>query len=252
MSILKGLQEKLPQNADISEVKFEASEIVLYTKNKSFFSNCEGPVRELVRGLKKRIEIRPDPSISMDMEKAKKKIKEIVPESAGLVEIYFEPELGKVIIEVQKPGLVIGKGGETYKRIKNETFWLPKIERAPAIKSEIVSAVRRLLHTEIDYRKKFLNSIGQKINTALTEEEKANEWVRVSMLGGARQVGRSSLLVQTSNTNVLMDCGVDVGSDTFPYLDAPEFNMEKLDAIIASHAHLDHVGYIPYLYENGY
>jgi len=252
MSILKELQSKIPANAKISEVKFEGSEIVLYTQSKDFFKNHERPVKEIVRELKKRIEVRPDLSITMDMEKTKEKIKQIIPKDAGLVEIYFEPELGKVIIEVQKPGLVIGKGGETYKKIKNETFWLPKIERAPAIKSDVVSAVRRLLHTEIDYRKKFLNRIGQDINTPLNVEDKNNEWIRLTMLGGARQVGRSSILVQTSFSNVLMDCGVDVGSDTHPYLDAPEFNLDKLNAVVISHAHLDHLGYVPYLYELGY
>jgi KH/beta-lactamase-domain protein len=252
MSILKELRDKLPANAKISEVKFEGSELVLYTQSKAFFKECEGTIRQVVRELKKRIEIRPDLSITMDMEKAKKRIKEIVPKDAGLVEIYFEPELGKVIIEVQKPGLVIGKGGETYRQIKNETFWLPKIERAPAIKSEIVGAVRRLLHSEIDYRKKFLNRIGQTINTELTEEQKKKEWVRLSMLGGSKQVGRSSIFVQTPNSNVLMDCGVDVGSNTTPFLDAPEFDLDKLNVVIASHAHLDHVGFIPYLYEKGY
>ncbi len=252
MSILKELRERIPKNAEISQVKFEGSELVLYTKSRSFFKNFEKTVKEVVRELKKRIEIRPDLSITMDMEKTKKKIREIVPESAGIVEIYFEPDLGKVIIEVQKPGLVIGKGGETYRRIKNETYWLPKIERAPSIKSDIVVAVRKLLHSEIDYRKKFLNRIGQKINVPQSEEEKRNEWIRISALGGFRQVGRICVLVQTSCSNVMLDCGVDVGSNSYPYLDAPEFDIEKLDAVVATHAHLDHVGYIPYLYENGY
>jgi KH/beta-lactamase-domain protein len=253
MSILKEMREKLPEDAAISEVKFEGSEIVMYTKNKDFFRESEGPVKELVRELKKRVEIRPDITISADPEATKKAIQDIVPEGAGIVEIYFEPELGKVVIEAQKPGLIIGKGGETYKRIKNETLWLPKIERAPAIKSDVVRAVRNLLHSELDYRKKFLNNIGQKINQKPEGEYDRNkEWVRMSTLGGFRQVGRSSLLFQTSLSSILADCGIDVASDQFPYLNAPEFNMEKLDAIVLSHAHLDHCGYIPYLYEAGY
>ncbi|HJW97446.1 MAG TPA: beta-CASP ribonuclease aCPSF1 [archaeon] len=253
MSILKEMQEKLPADAKISEVKFEGSEIVMYTKNKDFFRGGEASIRELVRELKKRVEVRPDISICSDPEATKKAIQEMVPEGAGIVEIYFEPELGKVIIEAQKPGLIIGKGGETFRRIKNETLWLPKIERAPAIKSDVVRAVRNLLHSELDYRKKFLNMIGQKINQKPERGyDKNKEWVRMSALGGFRQVGRSSLLFQTSLSSILVDCGVDVSSDQVPYLSVPEFSMEKLDAIVLSHAHLDHCGYIPFLYENGY
>ena len=250
MSILKELDKRLPKDATISEVKFEGSEIVLYTKNPEFFRKSERIVREIVHSLKKRIQIRPDMAITMDMEKAKAQIEKIVPESAGIKAIYFEPELGKVVIESQKPGLVIGKGGETFRRIRDETLWLPKIERAPAIDSDIVRAVRNLLHSEIPYRKKFLNKIGQQINDELPKNKE--EWVRLTALGGFRQVGRSSMLVQTPYSSVLMDCGVDVGGDTTPHLEAPEFNTEKLDAVVLSHAHLDHCGFIPWLYNNGY
>ncbi|MCK5022657.1 MAG: beta-CASP ribonuclease aCPSF1, partial [Candidatus Aenigmarchaeota archaeon] len=249
-TLLKELGKNLPKDAEITEVKFEGPEIVLYTKNEEFFKNHDQVIRRMVSALKKRIEVRPDLSITMDMEKTKKAINKIVPKEAGVQEIYFEPELGKVVIESQKPGMVIGKGGETYRKIKNETLWLPKIERAPAIKSPIVRAVRNLLHTEIDYRKKFLNSIGQKINS--DKKENSDHWVRLSCLGGFKEVGRSCMLVETPNSNVMMDCGVNVASDSFPYLDVPEFSIDTLDAVILSHPHLDHCGYIPWLYENGY
>ena len=252
MSILKELQEKLPKDVMISEVKFEGSEIVIYTKNKEFFKDSERPIREIVRELKKRVEVRPDISITMDQEKAIKEIHKIVPENAGIKDIYFEPELGKVIIESQKPGLIIGKGGETYKKIRNTTMWLPKIERAPAINSDVVRAVRKLLHSEIPYRKKFLNKIGQKINEEREEERDKDRWIRLSALGGFRQVGRSCLFVQTQHSKILLDCGADPGSDDSPYLDAPEFDIDKLDAVVLSHAHIDHCAYVPYLYDQGY
>lgn len=251
MSILKEFEKRLPADSEITEVKFEGSEIVLYTKNKEFFKNSDGPVRQIVRELKKRVEVRPDLSITMDAEETKKAIKKIVPEGAGVNAVYFEPELGKVVIEAQKPGLVIGKGGETYRKIKNETFWLPKIERAPALKSDIVRAVRNLLHTEIDYRKKFLNKIGTKINQKL-DIDRNKVWIRFTALGAFREVGRSCILLQTPHSNILLDCGADPGSDNPPYFDAPEFDIEKLDAICLSHAHIDHCAYVPYLYDQGY
>jgi len=61
--------------------------------------------------------------------------------------------------------------------------------------------------------------------------------------------------LQTPQTKILLDCGVNVagkGKEKFPYLDVSEFKINELDAIIVSHAHLDHSGLIPYLFKMGY
>mgnify|MGYP000379185607 CR=1 FL=1 len=75
-------------------------------------------------------------------------------------------------------------------------------------------------------------------------------------MGGFKEVGRSSMLLQTPNSRVLLDCGVNVAAsdnkNAFPYLNVPEFSIEELDAVIISHAHLDHCGFVPYLYHYGY
>jgi len=99
-----------------------------------------------------------------------------------------------------------------------------------------------------------LNTIGEKIYKEWSSE-KVEEWVRLTYMGGGRQEGRSCFLLQTPNSKILIDCGIDVasqGKDRFPYLDIPEFDIRNLDAVILSHAHLDHVGLLPYLYKMGY
>ena len=61
--------------------------------------------------------------------------------------------------------------------------------------------------------------------------------------------------MQTPNSNILLDCGINVAAhdaERFPYFNVPEFDIAKLDAVVLSHAHLDHVGLIPYLYKMGY
>jgi predicted metal-dependent RNase len=42
------------------------------------------------------------------------------------------------------------------------------------------------------------------------------------------------------------------GSNEYPYLNIPEFDISKLNAIILSHSHMDHCGMVPYLYEMGF
>jgi len=36
------------------------------------------------------------------------------------------------------------------------------------------------------------------------------------------------------------------------FLNVPEFNINEIDGIVVSHAHLDHIGFIPTIYEMGY
>lgn len=249
MKIKEKVKEGIPESAEVSDICFEGSEIVVYVKNKDFFIDHERPVKKLVSEMKKRIVIRPDVSITKDMEKVKKKIKEIVPEDAGIDEITFEPAFGRMTIEAHKPGLVIGKGGSTLKKIKKETLWSPVIKRAPAIKSDVVTTIRKIIFNESEFRKKFLNKLGEKIHFT---EKKDVEWIRVGFLGSAREVGRSCLLLQTPESNVLLDCGIKPSGDEFPYIDAPELDIKKIDAVVLSHSHLDHCGFIPYLYKYGY
>jgi len=84
-----------------------------------------------------------------------------------------------------------------------------------------------------------------------------NMWARLTYLGSGRQVGRSCLLLQTPNSKVLLDCGINPGiadgPERFPYMDAPEIgDLNTIDAIVLSHAHTDHSALIPYLYKMGY
>ncbi len=251
MEILDKVKSLLPKEV-LSRVEVEGSEIIVYTADREFFAGHEEIVRGVVDTIKKRIEVRPESSICMDEEHTKEKIKEIVPEDAKIREIYFEPERGVVIIAAEKPGLVIGRGGETFRHIRSETYWVPRIERVPSIKSDVIEGVRKMLHKEVKFRKKFLNTIGENI---FTERVTNRDWIRIVALGGFREVGRSCLLIETPKSKVLVDCGVNVGGsngNALPYLHAKEFDYGELDAIVISHSHLDHLGCVPMLYEHGF
>jgi len=251
MEILKKVESSLPKEA-VSRVELEGSEIIVYTKDREFFKTNEETVRQIVNELKKRIEVRLESNICSEEKATEEKIKEIVPEDAKIKDVYFEHERSLVIIAAEKPGLVIGKGGETFRTIKAETLWTPRIERVPPIKSDVINGIRKVLHTESKFRKEFLNEIGEKI---FGERTTNRDWVRVIALGGFREVGRSCILVETPKSKVLLDCGIAVGASNanqYPILQTKEFDYNELDAIIISHSHLDHCGFVPLLYERGY
>ena len=251
MEILEKVKSLLPKKA-VSRVELEGSEIIVYTKDRDFFQTFEETIRDTVEQVKKRIEIRPEKNLCSDEEATKQKIMEMVPTDAKIREIYFEPERSLVIIVAEKPGLVIGKGGETFRKIRSETFWVPRIERIPSIKSDIVENIRKVLHAEVKFRKDFLNKIGENI---FTEKKSSRDWVRIIGLGGWREVGRSSMLIETPKSKVLVDCGIKAGatnSEVYPIFNTKEFDYNELDAIVVSHSHLDHLGAVPMLYEYGY
>jgi putative mRNA 3-end processing factor len=69
--------------------------------------------------------------------------------------------------------------------------------------------------------------------------------MKVRVLGAARQVGRSALLVQEGRTSLLLDYGALQQADpAFPLLVRPK----DIDAVLLTHAHLDHSGGVPLLF----
>ena len=252
MDILKTVTDRLA--GKIKEASFEGANIVLYTDNENFFKDGESEIKKIVNDIKKRIELRADEKILMEKEDAEKEIRKIVPVEAEITEIIFDIQRSIVVIEAKKPGLVIGKMGSILDEVKRATMWSPQVQRSPGIKSKIVENIREVLYANNNYRRKFLNSVGKKIYKEWTNE-KADPWVRLTFLGSARQVGRSCLLLTTPNSRVLLDCGIDVsssGEEKYPYFNIPEFDLNQLDAVILSHAHIDHSGFLPYLFKMGY
>jgi uncharacterized protein len=252
--ILAEIMNKLSKEAEISLCNFEGANIIVYTKSKEFFLDNKGKIRELVGEFKKRIELRPDPSMSMDMENARKIIEKTIPKEAILGDILFDPQRSIAILEAEKPGVAIGKSGELLKIIKEKTLWVPVVRRTPSIKSKLIENIRGVLFENNDFRKKFLDDVGKRIYNGWIRGRK-NEWVRLTFLGGGRQVGRSCLYLQTPESRILLDCGINVAAPqehAYPMFDVPEFRINEIDAVVVSHSHLDHCAMIPLLIKYGY
>ena len=143
--ILKELLEFFPEGK-ISDAGFEGANIMLYTTDKNFFLNNEGIIRKVVSHFKKRVELRPDPSITMDPEKAKAIIEQIIPQEAKMDNIIFDKFRSQVIIETEKPGLCIGKQGALLQEIREKTLWVPIIKRTPPIRSLIIEKIREVIY----------------------------------------------------------------------------------------------------------
>ncbi len=254
MTLLDEILSKIPKDSSITNTAYEGANIVLYTKNKTFFLHGGDIIRQLVDDFKKRIELRADSSLRKDAETTKKLVEKTISKEAGITQILLEPARSRVIIEAKKPGLAIGKDGENLKAIKEETFWTPIVRRESIIPSKITTNIRNVLYQDSEYQRKFLHNVGKRIyeiKKASTQEM----WARISCLGAARQVGRSCFLLQTPESKVLIDCGINVAAPekfAFPYLTVPEFHIQDLDAVIISHTHLDHSGFLPYLFKMGY
>ena len=252
MDILKTITEKLP--GLIHEANFEGANIVLYTRDNKFFQEGEGKIKEIVDTIKKRIELRADEKLLAKQDETIEAIRKIIPEEAEITNILFDAHRSIVVVEAKRPGLVIGKQGSLLNEIKLQTRWSPQVQRSPAIPSKITESIREVLYANSSYRRKFLNEVGKKIYQEWNPE-KVNSWVRLTFLGSGRQVGRSCLFLQTPESKILLDVGLDIasqGQDKFPFFDVPEFDISALDAVILSHAHLDHCGLVPYLYKMGY
>ena len=129
VKILDEVIKYLPKDAEIADSVFEGSNIVLYTKNKDFFLDNKGIIKEIVDNIKKRVELRADPSIILDSEKTIEYIQKILPKEAGKPNIILDSQRSRVIIESEKPGLAIGRGGELLKEIKKITLWTPIVRR---------------------------------------------------------------------------------------------------------------------------
>src|SRR3989344_9519533 len=102
--IIKEILKFVPSEK-VSDACFEGANIVLYTKNKEFFLDNEGLIRQIVNEFKKRVELRPDTSILMEEEKAEREIRALMPEEAGISQLLFDSQRSTVIIEAEKPGL---------------------------------------------------------------------------------------------------------------------------------------------------
>ena len=249
--LLERVRRALPDHLEATEVQFEGPDLVIYTETPREFAKDDDILGKLARRLQKRVTIRPVPGIQSSPSEAERTIFEIVPDEAAIRNVHFHPTIGEAIIEAEKPGLVIGRRGSTLREITQAVGWNAEVVRTPPMESSTVSNVRNFLTQERPERRDFLRKVGERIHG---EPRNDIDWVRVTTLGCCREVGRASFVLHTPNTRILIDCGDKPGAEgDVPYLHAKEaMPLTDIDAVVLTHAHLDHSALLPLLFKYGY
>ncbi|MFY9869309.1 MAG: beta-CASP ribonuclease aCPSF1 [Candidatus Nitrosopolaris sp.] len=277
----KTVLQSIPKESLITSAKFEGPNIALYTKNAKFsLTELTYHLSSLSKSLKKRFVIRTDPSIRIAEEETRKAVVKLLPKDVLVSAVFCDDATGEVVLEVNKPEVV---SPEIVVEIAKSTGWIAHTRLSPHIPSTILNTIHSTLKSSAKERTIFLQDLGNRIfRTPLTEENncssngsgnnrltsestsrtsqtrswKMNKEVMLFCLGGVKQVGRSCFIVVTPESKVMLDCGINpgesIGLDAYPRLDWFNFNFSDLDAVVISHAHIDHQGFLPSLYKYGY
>lgn len=78
--------------------------------------------------------------------------------------------------------------------------------------------------------------------------------IRIHFLGASGVVTGSKFLIETSDRNILVDCGMFQGMKELRELNWKDLpiDVSAIDTVLITHGHLDHVGYLPRLFLQGF
>ncbi|WP_188603551.1 beta-CASP ribonuclease aCPSF1 [Vulcanisaeta souniana] len=251
----KKIMEILPSEAKFSRVEFEGPNVIIYVMNPRYVMEHSEYIKTLAKELKKYIIIRGDPKVRIrEVDKLKKTIIDMVTKSVGsnvIDDIVVDEPTGEVYVYLKKP---VRERSKLEKEILAETGWKPWIiatalEMGAGLPRSDIDAVKQIQLATAKDRLEFLKRLGMRIHR---EPIYRDARITVTGLGAQMEVGRSAILVRTKESSILLDCGVKPSSsgDEAPLID--DLDLDTLDAVVITHAHMDHIGYVPYLFKYGY
>lgn len=285
------ISRSIPKEAHITSIRFEAANIALYTKNPGFaLTELTLHLSALSKSLKKRFIIRTDPSIRLSEDETRNVISRILPKEVSISVIFCDEATGEVVLEVNNPEgitseiflqIAMNTGWIAHTRrsphipsnsIKNIHSVLKSSSKERM--NFYQSLGRRTFRPSLLSSSLILSNNGAPggyhdiPRDVINQKEDHNlqkkscyqynniKEVLIYCLGGVKQVGRSCFVVVTPESKIMLDCGINPGEsvyyNAYPRLDWFDFNLDELDAVVISHAHIDHQGFLPTLYKFGY
>jgi KH/beta-lactamase-domain protein len=284
-SVAKVILQSIPAESNITSAKFEGPNIALYTKNPKFsLTELTYHLSSLSKTLKKRFVIRTDPSIRLPEDETRSVVVKLLPKAVLVSAVFCDDATGEVILEVNHPEVI---DYIMVIQIAQSTGWIAHTRRSPHIPSNSISTIHSTLKSSAKERIVFLQELGNRIfrpplvvvndsgngnsdvngynqrrkmaiepSSRSSQQSISKEEVMLFCLGGVKQVGRSCFIVVTPESKVMLDCGINpgesLGLNAYPRLDWFNFNLDELDAVIISHAHIDHQGFLPTIFKYGY
>jgi uncharacterized protein len=284
----KIILKSIPSDSQITLVRFEGPNIALYTKNPKFaLTELTYFLSSLSKNLKKRFIIRTDPSVRLPEDQTRQTVVKLLPKDVQVSAIFCDDATGEVVLEVSRPEAI---DPNMLVQIAQSTGWIAHTRRSPHIPSSSINMLHSTLKSSAKERTEFLQKLGKRVfrgslvvssvngngsihhrqqqkkrRTAVMTEPlsaKPQSWstsreeVMLFCLGGVKQVGRSCFIVVTPESKVMLDCGINPGEmsglDAYPRIDWFNFDLDDLDAVVISHAHIDHQGFLPTLFKYGY
>jgi KH/beta-lactamase-domain protein len=245
--------QSIPKEADVTKIDYEGPRIAIYTKTPRYLMEHNEVISNMVNVIKKRIVVRTEESIRKSEEEARQILTQVMPKDADLRGTFFDTAIGEVTLEVKRPWLLYNTEAFNMADVVEKTGWRLRIRKATASQSQTIQTINYNLKISSSERSKHLKQVGEEIF-----RPKLSEAAEVSLLtlGGFSQVGRSCMLLTTHESKILIDCGINPGArnpqEAYPRLDWTNITLDELDAVVISHAHLDHTGFLPALFKYGY
>lgn len=242
----------LPSESGLTRIEYEGPRIALFSTNPAYFILNSNIVSNMVNTVKKRIVVRTDESIRRSEAECADALRTVLPSGIKISKLLFDPALGEVTALVEDLTREYSINDQDNALLSEKTGWRFLIRRSPK-DPELLEQINTIMVRRSNERIRFYKEVGEKIF-----RPRLNERTEVSLvlLGGFNEIGRSCILVTTNESNVLLDCGINSFSNdltTFsPRFDVTGLNIDDIDCVLLSHAHLDHSGFLPILFKHGY